>query len=616
MPSFFDYICCISYNSVHPESVSSKDVEHVKPIVPKAITTTTAAAGAIASNVGAVTLAPDGSKRITIVHFNDVYNIEPAKREPVGGASRFCTKVKSMKAECNPLVVFSGDAFNPSLLSTITLGAQMPPVLNEIGCHVACMGNHDFDFGTSNLIKLVKQCNFPWLMANILDAETKKPYAQAHATHIMDWDGVKVGFAGLVEEEWIETLGAVNLNELEYVDFVEEGKRLVMQVKEQGAELLELEYVDFVEEGKRLVKQLKEQGAELLVAITHMRVPNDRRLAAEVPEFHLVLGGHDHHYETAVIGDVTMVKEMTKIDVDMPLGGGRPKVTLTKIEIDGTIEEDPTIVDSFMGSLAGRMTEVIGHTAIDIDGRFTTVRTRESNLGNFVCDIIKEATAADCVMINGGTFRSDTIHPAGEFTLGDMVSILPMMDSTLVLEVTGAQLVQGLENSVCMYPKLEGRFAQVSVSLDNVPVPVPRKYKMATKTYVADGKDGYDVFKAEGGVLMPTAVRNHFRVLEVLNQWDPKVRVVKYAKHWSKNVMTRRSTKDLSALASADNVLAEADAMLDSEEGVPPPLAAEPSREHEPPSRSSALPKSGVAVIEHQYAIKPIVDGRIIILGE
>jgi hypothetical protein len=43
------------------------------------------------------------------------------------------------------------------------------------------------------------------------------------------------------------------------------------------------------------------QGAELLVALTHMREPNDRKLAAEVPEFHLILGGHDHHYVSGFI---------------------------------------------------------------------------------------------------------------------------------------------------------------------------------------------------------------------------------------------------------------------------------------------------------------------------
>ena len=171
----------------------------------------------------------ESDRRLVILHFNDVYNIEPSTREPVGGASRLAyrvstvtranvywrlgyayedththqrneerggwivtdgatayrhpmhphTQVKSLQAE-RPLVVFSGDAFNPSMLSTLTLGAQMPPILNEIGVHVAAIGNHDFDFGVTQLMSLTKQCNFPWLMANVLDRETGKLLSGIH----------------------------------------------------------------------------------------------------------------------------------------------------------------------------------------------------------------------------------------------------------------------------------------------------------------------------------------------------------------------------------------------------------------------------------------------------
>ena len=65
--------------------------------------------------------------QITIIHFNDVYNIEERQREPVGGSARFCTKVHSYTDE-KPLVIFSGDSFNPSLMSTIT----------KVGCLENC----------------------------------------------------------------------------------------------------------------------------------------------------------------------------------------------------------------------------------------------------------------------------------------------------------------------------------------------------------------------------------------------------------------------------------------------------------------------------------------------
>lgn len=58
---------------------------------------------------------------LTILHFNDVYELGSRDKEPVGGAARFASLVKSL-ASRNPLLFFGGDAFNPSLLSTITKG--------------------------------------------------------------------------------------------------------------------------------------------------------------------------------------------------------------------------------------------------------------------------------------------------------------------------------------------------------------------------------------------------------------------------------------------------------------------------------------------------------------
>ena len=105
--------------------------------------------------------ANEKANSLTIVHFNDVYNIEPRDKEPVGGASRFKTKVKEL-AWKNPLVLFSGDALSPSqsmtllsiggiiyvcpliIVSSVTKGEQMVPILNALDVNTAVFGNHDF----------------------------------------------------------------------------------------------------------------------------------------------------------------------------------------------------------------------------------------------------------------------------------------------------------------------------------------------------------------------------------------------------------------------------------------------------------------------------------------
>lgn len=65
------------------------------------------------SNMALKPIQLDGGKCVNILHFNDVYNIEAASEEPVGGAARFCTAIKSF-SHLNPLILFSGDIFAPS----------------------------------------------------------------------------------------------------------------------------------------------------------------------------------------------------------------------------------------------------------------------------------------------------------------------------------------------------------------------------------------------------------------------------------------------------------------------------------------------------------------------
>lgn len=53
------------------------------------------------------------------------------------------------------------------------------------------------------------------------------------------------------------------------------------------------------------------------------------------------------------------------------------------------------------------------------------------------------------------------MHPAGPLTYRDLMSILPMIDDTVVIEASGQQVLDALENGVSQHPKLEGRFPQV-----------------------------------------------------------------------------------------------------------------------------------------------------------
>lgn len=102
------------------------------------------------------------------------------------------------------------------------------------------------------------------------------------------------------------------------------------------------------------------------------------------------------------------------------------------------------------------MEKELGHINCELDGRYTHVRTHETNLGNFLCDIIMSAVEADCAILNGGSLRSDRIHPSGPFTLKDLRDILSFESELVVLEVTGKQVHELLENCLSKYEDIGG----------------------------------------------------------------------------------------------------------------------------------------------------------------
>ncbi|XP_005099801.1 mannosylglucosyl-3-phosphoglycerate phosphatase [Aplysia californica] len=460
---------------------------------------------------------------LTILHFNDVYNIEGQKDEPQGGAARMKTYIDSQK-KLDPLVLFSGDALNPSLMSIFLKGDQMIPVLNGLGVDAAVYGNHDFDFGVDHLEEFADQCKFPWLLSNVKDMVNNEPLARGETYLMIEHAGIKIGIIGLVEEEWIDTLSTLDPEDMTFIDFVEAGRNL------GGI--------------------LRRMGAQLVIALTHMRVPNDTRLAEEVGEIDIILGGHDHDYEIVKVKNKYIIKSgtdfrnMSKVTLTQNNNKGW-EVEVEQVDLDSSIAEDPdmrAIVQERLVSVEEKMDEYLGWMNVEMDGRFSAIRTGETNLGNFISDIILTATKSDCALLNSGTFRSDRVHPKGEFTIRDLLTILPLMDSLVVIKVSGLQLLNALENGVSKYPVKEGRFPQVAgiafgfnpthppgqrvahelVQVQGHYIDPEKEYRLATKEYLALGKDGYGAFKeceilesAEQCAALSTMVQNHFESVQI-----------------------------------------------------------------------------------------------------
>lgn len=324
----------------------------------------------------------------------------------------------------------------------------------------------------------------------------------------------------------------------------------------------DLVYQSASETAKKLIPPLRAQGAEIVIALTHAREPSDVKLAEKTPPglIDIILGGHDHFYAHQIINGTHLLrsgtdfKQLSYIEARRkPSGQAGWDFNITRRNVVRSVAEDPDtvdLVDKLSSSLKNKLEKPIGYTAVPLDGRFTTVRTQESNLGNFVCDLMRHFYGADCALMAGGTVRGDQIYPPGVLLLKDILNCFPFEDPVVVLRVTGKAILDALENSVSLVPALEGRYPQVSnirfaynpslpsgsrvqwVKIHNQTLDHDKIYVLATRGYMSRGKDGFtsllvrseggaaeETVSEENGMLISMILRQYFMSLKVMGKW-------------------------------------------------------------------------------------------------
>lgn len=384
---------------------------------------------------------------------------------------------------------------------------------------------------------LASKCKFPWLIANVLDPALgeSEPIGNAKKTHMMTAsNGLKIGLVGLGEREWLATINSLPPG---------------------------LIYKSASETARELVPQLRAEGADIVIAVTHMREPNDNKLAEQTDGlFDLILGGHDHYYNHSVIKDThvlrsgTDFKQLSYLEARRrPDGSGRWDFEIVRRDVTSEIPpHQPTVklTEKLTSSLKQTLQKAVGYTAAPLDARFRTVRLQESNIANWVCDIMRHYYAGDCCIMASGTIRGDQIYAPGPILLKDIMNCFPFEDPVVVIKVTGKAIWGALENGVSQFPALEGRFPQVSnisFTFDNTqppgerivkatiggePIDMARKYVLVTRGYMGRGKDGYDsllieeeggaaeeIVSEENGILISMMLRQYFLSLRVLGKW-------------------------------------------------------------------------------------------------
>src|SRR5262249_22537435 len=191
-------------------------------------------------------------------------------------------------------------------------------------------------------------------------------------------------------------------------------------------------------------------------------------------------------------------------------------------EVSGRVAADPAVeelVRAYAARLDRELDTVIGRTDVPLEARTSRLRTQETNVGDFVADLLRERLGTDAAFINGGAIRTNRTVPPGSLTKRDVHSLLPFTDVVLKLELRGRDLKIALEHGLAQTDRVGGGFLQVSgvrvvwdpqraaggrvvsLTIDERSVADETIYSVAVPSYLVRGGDGYTAF-ARGKIVL------------------------------------------------------------------------------------------------------------------
>lgn len=435
---------------------------------------------------------------VTLLQLNDVYQLAPDKPSDSGGFARIATLKKRIQAENpNTLLILAGDTLSPSPGAKLFYGKQMIDLWNQAGLDLATLGNHEFDFGDTVLLQRLKESRFQWVVANVIDKSTGKPFGNLLPYVIREIDGVKIGFFGL----------------------------LTPDTKNASSAGPNVEFTDPTYAACATVSKMRREGAQAIIAITHLSLEEDKKMARNMNHaVALVMGGHEHTFIQSIANGTPIYKvgsdAVTLGRYDLwfdPATRQLQSIDIQMIPVDQSIPNDPQLessVKAYLSQIEAGLGETIGQSTVPLNALQTDNRAQETNLGNFLADAYRARLKTDLALFNGGSIRSNKTYPAGPITRKDIANILQFAGPVLKVEITGKTLKEALENGVSRLGEEAGRFPQISgfrftydgskpvgsrvisVSVNGQPLNPGKIYTLAVPAYlVQKGGDDYAVLK-------------------------------------------------------------------------------------------------------------------------
>jgi 5'-nucleotidase len=461
---------------------------------------------------------------------------------PAGGAEYLATKVRQLEeGKRNSVVVGAGDLIGASpLLSALFHDEPTIEAMNKIGLDVTSVGNHEFDEGSAELLRMerggchpVDGCldgdpfrgaKFDFLSANVVREDTGRTLFAPY--EVKRFQGAKVAFVGMTLEGTPTIVTPSGVAGLEFKDEADTVNALVPRLKRQGVESI----VVLLHEGAVTTGGLNDCPG--------VSGPLVDLVARFHPEIDAVVSGHTHRTYNCALpnrdGDPVLVtsagsngRAISRIDLKIDKRS-RDVTSATAENLIVTREVAPAsditaLIAKYDEIAAPLRDRVIGTITDTIDK--TPDASGETEAGDLIADAQLDATDdagfgdAQVALMNPGGVRDPGFildappGTGGSITYGEAFTVQPFGNSLVTMTLTGAQLYEVLDQQWCgqSAPRIlspsagftytwdesdpacdgDGKVVTGSVAIDGVPVVDAQTYRVTVNSFLADGGDNF-----------------------------------------------------------------------------------------------------------------------------
>jgi 5'-nucleotidase len=389
---------------------------------------------------------------------------DPLDRVPAGGAEYLAANLRKLRARMRHTVfVASGDLIGGSpLLSSLFHDEPSIEMFNKLGLWVSSVGNHEFDEGQAELLRMqhggchpddgcgdgngFTGAKFRYLAANVTRKSDGKPFFPPYA--IRKIQGVKIGFIGETTKLTPHMISPTASAGLRFRDEAQTANHYARVLKHKGVRAIVL----LLHEGGRPAKGVKDFSPNSCPSITGRVLDIIRETS---PAVDLFLTGHSHVPYNCVIGGrrVTSAGAYGRLITRVKLQLSRRTGEVQHIDAynwvvgqDVPPAPDMTAMlaryDRIAGPMIGRLVGRLAHSA----GRGRD-RSGQSRMGSLVADAQRQSTGAAAAFVNGGMIRAGL--PRGDITYGRAFTSQPFGTSLVTLTLSGSQIHELLRQQWC-----------------------------------------------------------------------------------------------------------------------------------------------------------------------